>query len=180
MTLIPPADVVMMKMGCTGTFIDLTGDVATTLVLTAGHCIQNMSDVVGTKIVRTTYDGNVITGYTELGTVEDAVLKNEGGEEAVDIALLRVTIADGMQSSITEMQVSGFSDPLPEAGEIHTLVGFGDDACTHTTQPDPNFSCESATGREVDSCSPSACLEEEGMEKMEMKRRIDVAASNLS
>ena len=103
-------------MTCSGTFVDLTGDAATTLVLTAGHCIRSESEVLGTDLVRTRWSGNQITGYDVLGVVEDVVYKFERSETApIDLALLRVSVAPEMQGSIREMSVIGASDPSPAA-----------------------------------------------------------------
>ena len=129
-----------LRMTCSATFVDLGGDAATTLVLTAGHCFEGPGgeDVSGMALIRPRFGGAAgldLLGYDVVAYANEVERVFNGQHDtSKDVALLSVTVAPGMQSSVREVAVR-FGGTAPSAGEVHTLAGFGDDACTHMGEP---------------------------------------------
>ena len=130
-----------VRMACSGTFVDLGGDAATSLVLTAGHCFEGPGaggSVAGMELIRPRFGGSTgldLLGYDVVAKAVDVQHIFTGQTEtSVDVALMKVAVEPGMQDAVREIPVR-FGGAAPAAGDMHTLAGFGDDACTHSGEP---------------------------------------------
>ena len=131
---------------------------------TAAHCLADedknvdLSTLPNMALLRTHF-GNQTTPaflrYEKIGTLEDAVAKwilpdntdtmgattvtcekgPAGG--CVDLALVKVKVDSAFRATLRALPVPAFEDSAAvfATGASHTLIGYGDDACTHSEYP---------------------------------------------
>ena len=131
---------------------------------TAAHCLADEDDNVDLSTLPNmallrTHFGDQATpefeSYEKIGTLEDAVAKWILGNNTdtmgattvtcptgpaggcVDLALVKVKVDPAFQATLRALPVPAFEDPAAvfATGASHTLVGYGDDACTHKGYP---------------------------------------------
>ena len=129
------AAVGIVNNGCTGTLI------APNAVLTAGHCIEDMSATSGTFEVggKTYATANMIAHPNYNGEI--------GNDNSADIAIMI------LQEDVTGIVPMQINRTTPEVGQLLTLVGFGGQG-TGSAGHDGSFGNKNVGTTPVDEVSP--------------------------